>query len=263
VNDGPNGSIADPHAATRDEMMTVAAARSLRDRDTCFVGIGLPSAAANVARLTHAPGIVLIYESGTIGARPTRLPLSIGDEDLALTARAVVSVPEIFNYWLQPHRIGVGFLGAAQIDRFANINTTIIGSDYNHPKVRLPGAGGAPEIAGCCREVIVIVRQSPRTFVRQLDFITSLGHGNGPGDREAAGLRTRGPVKVVSDLGVLEPDEVTHELMLTQVHPGVDVESVIAATGWPLRVSPNVTTVDPPTIEELQALRQLAVGGLE
>ena len=149
---------------TPDEMMTVTAARSLRDGMTCFVGIGLPSEAANLARVTHAPNLVLIYESGTIGAKPGQLPLSIGDGILAETADAVVSVPEIFNYWLQPGRIDVGFLGAAQIDRYGNINTTVIGDSYDQPEVRLPGAGGAPEIAAACKEVIVVLRQSRRTF---------------------------------------------------------------------------------------------------
>ena len=191
---------------TPDDRMTVAAARALRDGDVCFVGIGLPSTAANLARRTHAPGLVLVYESGCIGAKPTRLPLSIGDGELATTADAVVGVPEIFNYWLQPGRIDVGFLGAAQIDRFANINTTVIGGTYDAPKVRLPGAGGAPEIAACCGEVIVIVRQSPRAFVERVDFVTSVGYGAGRGDRERLGLPGRGPVRVVTDLGVLEPD---------------------------------------------------------
>ena len=172
---------------TADEMMTVSAARALRDGMTCFVGIGLPSAAANLARATHAPGLVLIYESGTIGAKPAQLPLSIGDGMLAETADAVVSVPEIFNYWLQPGRIDVGFLGAAQIDKFGNINTTVIGGDYRNPRVRLPGAGGAPEIAASCREVIVVVRQSHRSFVERVDFVTSVGYGSGPGDRGGSG----------------------------------------------------------------------------
>jgi glutaconate CoA-transferase subunit B len=177
---------ADPSALseltyTADEMMTVAASRVLREGMTCFVGIGLPSAAANLARATHAPGLVLIYESGTIGAKPTELPLSIGDGILAETADAVVSVPEIFNYWLQPGRIDIGFLGAAQIDKFGNINTTVIGGDYEHPRVRLPGAGGAPEIAASCREVIVVVRQSSRSFVERVDFVTSVGGSGSPG----------------------------------------------------------------------------------
>jgi len=171
--------------------MTVAAARVLRDGAVCFVGIGLPSTAANLARRTHAPDLVLIYEAGAIGAKPTRLPLSIGDGELGETADAVVGVPEIFNYWLQPGRIDVGFLGAAQIDRFANINTTVIGGDYDRPMVRLPGAGGAPEIAASCGEVIVIVRQSPRTFRERVDFVTSVGFGTGPGDRQRLGRLER------------------------------------------------------------------------
>src|SRR5690242_18807825 len=199
-----------------DEMMTVAAARALRDGMTCFVGIGLPSAAANLARATHAPSLVLIYESGTLGAKPDRLPLSIGDGMLAETADAVVSVPEIFNYWLQPGRIDVGFLGAAQLDRYANINTTVIGTDYRQPKVRLPGAGGAPEIAASCREVIVVVRQSARTFVDRVDFVTSVGYGRGAGERAALCLPGRGPVLVITDLGVLEPDPERQELTLTR-----------------------------------------------
>ncbi|MFD0802678.1 CoA-transferase subunit beta, partial [Streptomonospora algeriensis] len=172
---------------TSDEMMTVAAAHALTSEMACFVGIGLPSTAANLACRTHAPGLWMIYESGTLGTRPETLPLSIGDGVLAETADTVVSVPEVFNYWLQPGRIDAGFLGAAQIDRYANINTTVIG-DYTDPKVRLPGAGGAPEIAASCREVVVIVRQSARTFVDRADFVTSVGHGRGPGERDRLGL---------------------------------------------------------------------------
>jgi glutaconate CoA-transferase subunit B len=241
---------------TADEMMTVAASRVLRPDARCFVGIGLPSTAANLARRTHAPDLVLVYESGTIGAKPDRLPLSIGDGVLAETADAVVSVPEMFNYWLQPGRIGVGFLGAAQIDRYGNINTTVIG-DYRDPKVRLPGAGGAPEIAASCGEVIVIVRQSRRTFVERVDFITSVGYGHGPGDRERLGLRGRGPVTVITDLGVLEPDPETRELTLTRLHPGVTADQAREATGWPLRTAGTLATTDPPTETELDALRQL------
>src|SRR6476620_8121583 len=166
-------------ASTQDEMMTVEAARRLADGDVCFVGIGLPSLAANLARCTHAPRCVLIYESGTIGAKPTVPPLSIGDGELAETADTVVSVPEIFAYWLQGGRIDVGFLGAAQIDRHGNLNSTVIG-EYDEPSVRLPGGGGAPEIAASCKETLVILKQSPRTFVERLDFITSVGFGDGP-----------------------------------------------------------------------------------
>ncbi|SDY53128.1 glutaconate CoA-transferase subunit B [Micromonospora pattaloongensis] len=240
-----------------DEMMTIEAARALRDGTRCFVGIGRPSTAANLARRTHAPNLVLIYESGTIGAKPGRLPLSIGDGVLAETADAVVSVPEIFNYWLQPGRIDVGFLGAAQLDRYGNINTTVIGDDYADPKVRLPGAGGAPEIAASCREVIVIVQHSRRAFVDRVDFVTSVGYGSGAGDRERLGLTGRGPVRVITDLGVLEPDPDTDELILTRVHPGVEPEQVRAATGWHLAFAPDLATTAPPTAEELAALRDL------
>ena len=230
---------------TADEMMAVEAARGLRDGDVCFVGIGLPSLAANLARATHAPGCILIYESGTIGAKPQELPLSIGDGELAETADAVVSVPEMFGYWLQGGRVDVGFLGAAQIDRFGNLNSTVIGT-YDAPKVRLPGAGGAPEIATSVREVFVMLRQSPRAFVERLDFLSSRG------DRVST---------VVTDLGVLEPDPATRELTLTRVHPGVDVEQARDATGWALRVADAVRQTDPPTDAELRALRSLKTKG--
>ena len=241
---------------TTDEMMTIAASRALHDGTVCFVGIGLPSTAANLARRTHAPDVVLVYESGTIGAKPGTLPYSIGDGILADTADAVVSVPEVFNYWLQPGRIDMGFLGAAQIDRFANINTTVIGA-YDRPTVRLPGAGGAPEIAASCREVIVVVRQSRRTFVDRVGFVTSVGFGHGRGDRERLGLRGRGPRQVITDLGILEPDPTTCELTLRHVHPGVTVEQVVAATGWELAVAADLQVTEAPTEYELAALRQL------
>jgi glutaconate CoA-transferase subunit B len=240
-----------------DEMMSVAAARQLRDGDVCFVGIGLPSTAANLARRTHAPNLVLIYESGAIGSKPDTLPLSIGDGDLAKTADAVVSVPEIFNYWLQPGRVDVGFLSAAQLDRHANINTTVIGDDYRNPAVRLPGAGGAPEIAASCRKVIVVVRQSPRTFVDRVAFVTSVGFGSGGDARSRLGLTGSGPEIVITDLGLLRPDPVSRELRLVQVHPGVTVDRVRAATGWPLIVADDLTESAAPTDEELAALRKL------
>jgi glutaconate CoA-transferase, subunit B len=242
---------------TADEMMTVAAARQLRDGAACFVGIGLPSTAANLARATHAPNLVLIYESGCLGAKPGRLPLSIGDGILADTADAVVPVPEVFNYWLQPGRIDVGFLSAAQLDRYGNINTTVIGSDYEDPKVRLPGAGGAPEIAASCREVVVVVRQSRRTFVERVDFVTSVGYGAGPGDRERLGLRGAGPRVVITDLGILRPDSRTCELTLTCLHPGVTAAQARAATGWDLSVAEPLSTGQPPTAQELAVLRAL------
>jgi len=242
---------------TSDEMMTVTAARALRDRMTCFVGIGLPSEAANLARATHAPNLVLIYESGTIGAKPDVLPLSIGDGILAQTADCVVSVPEIFNYWLQPGRIDVGFLGAGQIDRFGNINTTVIGGDYDSPKVRLPGAGGAPEIAAACREVTVVLRQSRRTFVDRVDFITSVGFGDGPGARRRLGLTGAGPRRVITDLGVLEPDPETSELVLSGIYPGISVTEIRERTGWDLRASADLAEIAPPSDAELAVLRGL------
>jgi glutaconate CoA-transferase, subunit B len=241
---------------TAAEMMAVAAARRLRDGTVCFVGIGLPSKAANLARATHAPGCVLIYESGTIGAKPRHLPLSIGDGELAETADAVVSVPEIFGYWLQGGRIDVGFLSAAQIDRYGNLNSTVIG-DYEHPKVRLPGGGGAPEIAASCRETLVMLEHTPRAFVERLDFVTTVGYGDGPGARERYGLTGRGVTAVITDLAILEPDLDTCELQLALLHPGVTEEQVREATGWPLRVAGEVEVGAPPSERELAALRSL------
>jgi glutaconate CoA-transferase subunit B len=226
-----------------DEMMAVEASRRLGHGTVCFVGIGLPSVAANLARRTHAPDCVLIYESGTIGAKPDRLPLSIGDGELAETADAVVSVPEMFAYWLQGGRIDVGFLGAAQIDRHGNLNSTVIG-DYDAPKVRLPGGGGAPEIATSARDVFVMLRQTPRSFVDELDFTTSVG------DRVRV---------VVTDLGILEPHD--GELALVATHPGVTVDDVREATGWDLRVADEVQETAAPTDDELSALRSLNTKG--
>lgn len=245
---------------TPDEMMTVAAARALRNGQVCFVGIGLPSTAANLARRLHAPDLVLIYESGTIDTRPEELPLSIGDGILADSALTVVSVPEIFNYWLQPGRIDVGFLSGAQLDRFANINTTVIG-DYEDPTVRLPGSGGAPEIAASCREVIIVMRHRRRSFVETVDFVTSVGHGSGPGHRRRLGLRGAGPVRVITDLGILEPHPETAELVLTALHPGVSIEQVHAETGWDLAVGDDLTTTPAPTEIELKTLRALRTVG--
>ena len=241
---------------TASDMMTVAASRRLRDGAVCFVGIGLPSTAANLARLSHAPNVVLVYESGTIGAKPTVLPLSIGDGELATTADTVVSTPEIFRYWLQGGRIDVGFLGAAQIDRFANINTTVIGP-YARPKTRLPGAGGAPEIAGLAGEVLIVIRQNKRSFVSELDFISSAGHFTGGNSRAAAGVRGKGPVAVITDLCVLEPDPSTRELTVTSIHPGVDSATIRANTGWPVKFVPDVGTTAAPTEQELTVLRDL------
>lgn len=241
---------------TADEMMTVAAARLLRDRQVCFVGIGLPSAAANLARLTHAPNIVLIYESGTIGTRPDMLPLSIGDGILADAADTVVSVPEMFRYWLQGGRIDIGFLGAAQVDKYGNINTTVIG-DYRKPKVRLPGAGGAPEIATSARDILVIIRHSPRAFVEKVDFITSVGLLDATTDRRTLGIHGNGPAAIVTDLGILKPDPKTRELTLASIHPGVALEQVRDATGWPLKAVEGLPLTEPPGSADLEALRAL------
>lgn len=241
---------------TTSEIMTVASARMLRNGAVCFVGIGLPSTAANLARLTHAKDAVLIYESGPIGSKPSVLPLSIGDGELAETADTVVSTPEIFRYWLQGGRINVGFLGAAQIDRFANLNSTVIGS-YEHPKVRLPGAGGAPEISASADEVLIIVKQSARTFVEKLDFITSVGHLTGGDSRQKLGIRGKGPVAVITDLCVMRPDSETKELTVTQLHPGVSEDDVRRNTGWSMRFAEDCSITEAPTTTELEVLRAL------
>ena len=242
--------------ATPGEVQTVAAARRLREVRSCFVGVGRPSTAAILARAVHNPDLVIVYESGTIGAKPDRVPLSIGDDELAVSADMVVSVPEMFNYWVQGERIDVAFLGAAQIDRYANLNSTVIG-DYHAPRVRLPGAGGAPEISAGCREVVIVAPHSPRTFVDRLDFRTTVGHGDGPGSRAQLGLRGAGPTHVITDLGVLEPDAQTCELTLTAVHPGVAIDDVRAATGWNLKIAADLVVIEPPTADELDALREL------
>jgi glutaconate CoA-transferase subunit B len=221
------------------ELQTIVAARSLTGKRSCFIGVGRPSTAAILARMVHNPELVLVYESGTIGAKPYRVPLSIGDGELAETADFVVSVPEMFSYWIGAGRVQVAFLGAAQVDRFANLNSTVIG-DYGKPKTRLPGAGGAPEIATGCEEVVVIAPHNPRTFVERLDFLTTTG------------ART---TAVITDLGVLEPRD--GELTLTTVHPGVTVEQVQEATGWTLRVADEVAITEPAADEELRALEEL------
>jgi glutaconate CoA-transferase subunit B len=255
--DGPER---DPDAGvsevTSDEVMTIAASRALRDEDVCFVGIGAPSAACNLARLTHAPGITLIYESGTIGTRPDILPLSIGDGELAETSLTTVSVPEMFRYWLQGERISVGFLGAAQLDRFGNINTTVIG-DYRQPKVRLPGGGGAPEIATSCHQVFVTMRHTAKAMVERVDFVTSLGFGSSGSERASLGVATLGPTLVITDLCTLSPDPESHELMVEALHPGVKKSDVVEATGWKVRFARDLSETMPPTDEELTVLRQL------
>jgi len=239
-----------------NEMMTIAAARALKNDDVCFVGIGMPSAAANLARLTHAPDIVLIYESGTLATKPNVLPLSIGDGELCETALTTVPVPEMFRYWLQGGRIKVGFLGGAQIDKYANLNTTVVGP-YDKPKVRLPGGGGAPEIATSCGEIFIIMAQGKRSFVDKLDFITSLGHGEGGNHRGRLGLKTKGPTKLVTDLCVFEPDPTTKEMTVVSIHPGVAREKIQENTGWPVRFAASVAETPAPTSQELDTLRAL------
>ena len=241
---------------TPAEMMTVAAARALSSRDICFVGIGLPSAACNLARLTHAPGIQLIYESGTLGTRPDVLPLSIGDGELCDTALTTVPVPEVFRYWLQGGRVTVGFLSGAQVDRFGNLNSTVIG-DYARPKVRLPGSGGATEIATGCGEIFIVMRHGERSFVNQLDFLTSLGHGPTGRERRELGIATKGPTRLVTDLCVMRPDAETNEMTVTSLHPGVSREMVRQRTGWDVRFASQVEETAPPTVDELETLRDL------
>lgn len=241
---------------TPTEIMTVAAARGLKNTDVCFVGIGAPSAACNLARLTHAPDITLIYESGTIATKPNVLPLSIGDGELCETAMTTVSVPEMFRYWLQGGRITVGFLGGAQIDRFANLNTTVVG-DYARPKVRLPGGGGAPEIAVHCHEILIIMAQSPRAFAGHLDFITSIGHGAGGDSRARLGLKTKGPTRLITDLCVFAPDPETREMTVVSIHPGVTRDTIQQNTGWPVRYAARVEETPAPTSSELSVLREL------
>ena len=237
-------------------MMTVAAARALKASDVCFVGIGMPSAAANLARLTHAPDITLIYESGTLATKPSILPLSIGDGELCETALTTVSVPEMFRYWLMGGRITVGFLGGAQIDRFANLNTTVVGP-YAKPKVRLPGGGGAPEIAISCGEIFIIMAQSKRSFVPKLDFVTSLGHGEGGDHRARLGAATKGPTKLLTDLAIFEPDAKSREMTVTSIHPGVTRARIAENTGWDVRFADKVAETPPPSARELEVLRAL------
>ena len=243
-------------AWTSQEMMTVAASRALSNDDVCFVGIGAPSAACNLARLTRCPDITLIYESGTLGTAPEVLPLSIGDGELADTSLTTVSVPEMFRYWLQGGHISIGFLGAAQLDRYGNINSTVIGP-YSDPKVRLPGGGGAPEIAVHCKRVFVTLRHTPKALVERLDFLTSLGFGPSGRERAELGITTAGPSLVMTDLAVLQPEQGSNELVVTSLHPGVTRAQVVAATGWSIRFSDHVDETPPPDDEELRVLRDL------
>ncbi len=241
---------------TTTEMMAVAAARVLKNDDVCFVGIGAPSVACNLARLTHAPDITLIYESGTIGTKPDVLPLSIGDPELSETALTTVSVPEMFQYWLQGGRISIGFLGGAQIDLFGNINSSVIG-DYEHPRVRLPGGGGAPEIASLCGQTYVVMRQTLRTFVERVDFITTFGYGTGGDHRQRLGIRTKGTTLVVTDLCLMRPDPETKELVVESIHQGVTRNEIVQNTGWPIRFAASLEQTKPPNETELAVLRDL------
>ncbi|WP_439129056.1 CoA-transferase subunit beta [Polaribacter sp.] len=242
---------------TSKEMMVVSASRFLKDDDIVFIGIGLPSLAANLAKRVQAPNISMIYESGTLDTKPERLPLSIGDDELSKKALAVISVPEVFNYYLQGGKIEIGFLGAAQVDKFGNINTTIIGKDYKNPKVRLPGAGGAPEIAAFCKDTLIMLRQTKRNFVNKLDFITSVGFADGNNSRDKLNFISNGPKAIITDLGILEPCKVTQEFILTHIHEGVSIQEVKDATGWPLKISENIKTTSSPSLKELEILRKL------
>jgi glutaconate CoA-transferase subunit B len=241
---------------TSSEMMVVSASRFLKNGGIVFIGIGLPSLAANLARRTHAPDISMIYESGTLDTKPDRPPLSIGDDELSRKALSVVSVPEMFRYWLQGGIIETGFLGAAQIDKYGNLNTTVIG-DYHSPKVRLPGAGGAPEIAGFCQHTIIMLRQSQRSFVEALDFTTTIGYGKGGEHISKLGFSGQGPVAVITDLGILKPDPLSKEFIQTSLHPGVTIDQAINATGWDLKLAEELETSAIPTGEELEILREL------
>jgi len=246
---------------TSSEILTINAARLLRDGDVVFVGVGLPNLACNLARRTHAPNLLMIYEAGVIGAQPARLPLSIGDPTLVSGASAVCSMYDVFALYLQRGNVDVGFMGGAQIDRFGNINATVIG-DYDHPKVRLPGSGGSKEIAAWANRVYVLTPHNKRRLPARVDFQTSAGYLNGREDREALHLRGGGPQVVVTDLGLLEPNE-TGELVLTALHPGATVEQARENTGWDLAVMKDLRATPAPTDSELRILREeLDPGGI-
>jgi len=240
---------------TPAELMIVNSARLLKDGDVVFVGVGQPNLACNLAKRTHAPNLVMIYEAGVVGAEPTRLPLSIGDPTLVSGALSVVSMYDIFAYYLQRGNVDVGFLGGAQIDKYGNINATIIGGDYAHPKVRLPGSGGAQEISAWANRCYIMTPHQKRRFPEKVDFLTSAGYLDGNGAREKAGLRGKGPIAVVTDLGILEPDE-SGELILKALHPTKTVEQALENTGWQLKVSKDLNTTDPINEEELRILHE-------
>jgi glutaconate CoA-transferase subunit B len=238
------------------ELMACVASRELRDGEVVFVGIGLPNLACNLARATHAPQLLLIYESGAVGAEPERLPVSIGDPSLVTGALMVCGMADVFQYFLQNGRIEVGFLGGAQIDRYGNINTTVVG-DYARPTVRLPGSGGAAEIAIHARRTLVISRLSRRAFPERVDFVTSPGHRIGGRSRRELGMPGAGPVKVVTDKAVLEPEPESGELVVTALYPGVALDEVGAGVAWPLRSHASPATVTPPSDLELHLLRDV------
>lgn len=240
---------------TASEMMIAASARELAGARVVFVGIGLPNIACNLAQRTVAPDLELVYEAGVYGARPSRLPLSIGDPCLVAGATSVVSMPQLFQYYLQGGLIDVGFLGAAQIDRYGNLNTTVIGP-YQKPKVRLPGSGGACEIALLARKVLIIARLDRRTFVDQLDFLTSPGHLTGGESRARLGDYGQGPTAVITDMGIFRFDEKTREMVLTSLHPGCKVEAVQERVSWPVWVAPDLAETEPPSPAELGIMRQ-------
>lgn len=239
---------------TANELMIVNAARLLRDGDTVFVGVGVPNLACNLARRTHAPSLLMIYEAGVVGARPARLPLSIGDPTLVSGSALVCSMFDIFSLYLQRGNVDVGFLGGAQIDKYGNINATVVG-EYGHPKVRLPGSGGSMEMAAWANRCYIMTPHQKRRFPEKVDFCTSAGFVSGHGERKAAGLRGKGPQAVVTDLGIMEPDE-TGEFVITALHPGIQVEQLQANTGWDLRAAREVRVTAPPQEHELQILRE-------
>jgi glutaconate CoA-transferase, subunit B len=237
------------------ELMIINAARLLQNGDVVFVGVGQPNLACNLAKRTHAPDLVMIYEAGVIGAEPARLPLSIGDPTLVSGALSVVSMYDIFANYLQRGNVDVGFLGGAQIDKYGNINATFIGDDYTHPRVRLPGSGGAQEIAAWANRCYVMTPHQKRRFPEKVDFLTSAGYLDGLGGRKTAGLRGQGPVGVVTDIGYMEPDQ-TGELVLTALHPGKTPGAAIENTGWHLKVASNLRFTEPVTDKELGILRE-------
>jgi glutaconate CoA-transferase subunit B len=239
---------------TSAEIMIVNAARMLKDGDVVFVGVGQPNLACNLAKRTHAPNLLMIYEAGVIGAEPARLPLSIGDPTLVSGALSVVSMYDIFTFYLQRGNVGVGFLGGAQIDRYGNINATIIGNDYFHPKVRLPGSGGAQEIAAWANRCYIMTPHQKRRFPEKVDFITSAGYLDGNGGRLKAGLIGKGPIGVVTDIGLLEPDD-SGELVLTALHPGKTVDEAVNNTGWPLKAAGQIHITEQVSDIELKILR--------